>query len=182
MTTIPVSEHGNVYLLALLVANSSTFRAIPDIAAADADEALSRIYYPWAETDSGEIPSRAVISDDADLSRDEWTRVSRGNWSHRETLALTFDLLIPADVAGERCAKQEWAWFLKTVKGILSDMRSLAGTGSSGVNSTTHFNMLDFQKINGSYRADPSEMSPLTDPEKGIPLPFWTVTYEVEHQ
>lgn len=169
-----------MYLLAVMIANCATFRSSEVTHTADATAALKRIHYPFADNDEKETPPRAIISDDADLSQEAFQQTSRGVWTKKETLWLSFDFRVPCAYAKEG-HRNEWAWFKKTTRAIMKEMRTLAGRGISGVSDLAHFNLTDYRRVQGPYRMDIAEGFDLPDPEDEKPESFWHVAYEVDY-
>lgn len=182
-----------MYLLALLVANSTSFRTA--VGAANATEALNSVFYPAADLQATppEIPPRAVITDDAEKSDLFYTPASRGGWSKRLSLHLSLDLVIPP--AENTTLRNQWAWFNKIVMGsktdgttgIIDEMLELAGEGDTGVPAWTsgnvpHFNALSVSKTEGPWQGALEEDA-LPDPETvTLPDQIWHVGYGFWYQ
>ena len=180
---VAVADHGNAYMLAVLVANSSTFRSV--VSKATVIKALTKIYYPWHDEsgDNPELPSRAVIVDDSDFGDENHRKVATGVWKISGSYRLNFDFNIPATERTGRA--NEFAWFHKQTNNIMKEMRSIAGWGNSGVtsgdgNPLAHFNMMNYQRQEGPWEIDPSE-DMLPDPQTGELLPFWHMGYDISY-
>ena len=169
----PVADQGKLYLLALLVASSSTFQTL--VGAADAAAALNSVYYPWADDD--DTYPRAVVHY---MQR---SRVRVGppvgqRFKATDNYLVAFEFEIPDAEAGS--TKDQWSWFNKKTDDIWGEMEILAGTGSSGVNNLAHFNMVQHEEL--SMFRMPAEERAHTDPETGKPKPLWIQNSEVMHQ
>ena len=175
---VAVADIGNAYMLAVLVANSSTFRTV--VGATDITTALAKIYYPWANEDEQEgaleLPSRAVIVDDSDFGEEIHTKTATGTWKISGSFRLNLDFNIPT---AERIGKaNEYAWFNQQCREIFKEMRAIAGWGSSGVGNRSQLNMMNYRREEGPWEIAPGEQE-LPDPTDGPLVSYWHCGYEV---
>jgi len=178
MTLLPLTDHGNVYVLAAQLAASSTFQAAVNETTQAA--ALEHISYPFVKFDeSGAVvddlePPRIVISDE--LGQEEMLFEAHGELKRLEqTLWVTFDLVPPKDISSESVLN-EWAWFTSRVRTILRDAQKLGGIGNP-VGSIT-YSHVSFLRTRGPYRQDQSESGRLPDPAGRVPDIVWHAAYE----
>jgi len=185
MTVVEVQDHGNIYLVAKMVAASSTFQSV--VGAASETEAFNSIHYPYIDLDDqGEIvcplePPRAILSDE--LGEDEYLDGAIHTWSRRETFWLSFDFAIPKEYRIEGNVKNSWAWFRLKIQAIVKEMR-LAGKTASGVTPTggqpiSYPALRAMRRVEGPYQLSTSER--MTDhPDDGPPPEVWHIAFAVE--
>lgn len=185
MTVIAAADHGNIYVLAKQIAQSSTFQSVCGVSTTD--EALERVHYPYVDIDEdGELlvdlePPRAILSDE--LGEEEYVEGGMHTWTLQESFWLSFDFLVPTAFRVND-TKNTWAWFRQKVQQILKDMQSVgktaAGITPTGGVEITYSALRAARRVEGPHRLAVAERDIDQEPEEGVMPEVWHVAYIIE--
>lgn len=164
-------------MLAILLANSSTWQSL--CGASSADDARRFISIDQLDLTTEDSVPRYPHAIAGWQDSDAFGREKQGNlyWVTTGTMTLMIELEVPPDY--KKGSEDSHNWFMNQVANIVNEMENLAGQGEP-ITGETHLNATAFNRTDGPWRVNDDEME-ILDPDNYVPKHVMWIVFTVEY-